>query len=709
MAYQFSYTWAQIISRVINAMQKGVDYVTAGRLAGSTLGTGATAEGSNNTASGANSHAGGQYNVASGTASIAMGAATTASAGQATALGSSTTASGGGAIATGMYSEASGNQSVTLGIGTAATRRSQFAFGEYNTREEGVKNTRGQYMVIAGNGEDDTDRSNAMTLDWEGNEVLSGKLTIGADPSGDMDVVPKKMLDAVSITDTASGSIASFSDGADGIPMRSVKASIEPVQDLHGYANPWPAGGGKNKLPAKTLTEIQAVSAPGTWSGDTYTYNGISFKCNFGEDGLLQTITVNGTATDQAVLWFYPTAASNFNGLILNGCPSGGSIGTYALQAYDQTSGQSIHEVGNGYTLPFTNGDMVRLIVRIWSGATLNNVVFKPMLRLATETDSTFAPYSNICPISGWTGAEITRTGKNLLSGYYASSAINESGVRYTSRDSTLTHIVRVEPGATYKMSGTKTAQNTYIQKFDQYGGYLGYQRIGSSLPVTFTVPSKTYWVYVQFNVSGAGAVLPENGQLELGSTATDYEAYNGTVYPISWQTEAGEVYGGYFVVNEDGSVDLTVAHGYVDLGTLNGWYKNAGGGGTYSWLCKLSAVKPNTSAAESPDFVCSSYATITGSEAYNGTKTGITLWATTRNIAIHDDAMIDFTAAQVKAALSGVYLVYELDAPSDPIHLDSIGQITSLLGSNNVWSNTGDTEVTYVADPKLYIQKVIA
>ena len=28
-------------------------------------------------------------------------------------------------------------------------------------------------------------------------------------------------------------------------------------------------------------------------------------------------------------------------------------------------------------------------------------------------------------------------------------------------------------------------------------------------------------------------------------STATDYEPYNGTTYPISWASEAGTVYGG--------------------------------------------------------------------------------------------------------------------------------------------------------------------
>ena len=33
-------------------------------------------------------------------------------------------------------------------------------------------------------------------------------------------------------------------------PLISCKVSMNPVQDLHGYDSPWPAGGGKNLLNA---------------------------------------------------------------------------------------------------------------------------------------------------------------------------------------------------------------------------------------------------------------------------------------------------------------------------------------------------------------------------------------------------------------------------------------------------------------------------
>ena len=50
---------------------------------------------------------------------------------------------------------------------------------------------------------------------------------------------------APAVLESVSGSVVSFEDGAE-LPAESVIAHIEPQQDLHGYDNPWPAGGGKN-------------------------------------------------------------------------------------------------------------------------------------------------------------------------------------------------------------------------------------------------------------------------------------------------------------------------------------------------------------------------------------------------------------------------------------------------------------------------------
>lgn len=93
------------------------------------------------------------------------------------AEGNNTIASGGSSHAEGANSEASGAGSHAEGGHTIAQRRAQHVFGEYNIADEtGSITTRGSYVEIVGNGTASR-RSNARTLDWEGNEVLSGNLT----------------------------------------------------------------------------------------------------------------------------------------------------------------------------------------------------------------------------------------------------------------------------------------------------------------------------------------------------------------------------------------------------------------------------------------------------------------------------------------------------------------------------------------------------
>ncbi|MBQ9289599.1 MAG: hypothetical protein IJ210_05775 [Clostridia bacterium] len=48
----------------------------------------------------------------------------------------------------------------------------------------------------------------------------------------------------------------------------------------------------------------------------------------------------------------------------------------------------------------------------IAANVTVNDTFF-PMIRKSTETDSSFVPYENSCPISGWTGLKIVRTGNS--------------------------------------------------------------------------------------------------------------------------------------------------------------------------------------------------------------------------------------------------------------------------------------------------------
>ena len=143
----------------------------------------AHAEGEDTTASGNESHAEGFATTASGASSHAEGSATTASGSASHAEGANTTASGSESHSEGDHTEAYGYYSHAEGEYTFANGRDQHVFGAFNvldgTPENNKRFAKGDYVEIVGNGANANSRSNARTLDWQGNEWLAGKVSVG--------------------------------------------------------------------------------------------------------------------------------------------------------------------------------------------------------------------------------------------------------------------------------------------------------------------------------------------------------------------------------------------------------------------------------------------------------------------------------------------------------------------------------------------------
>jgi len=110
------------------------------------------------------------------------------------------TASGNCSFATGMETTASGLRSFAIGSETIANRQAQYAFGENNVADTGGSGTttRGTYVEIIGKGVSSNYRSNARTLDWNGNETLAGTLTQSSD-SRLKDIIDEELPDVSSI------------------------------------------------------------------------------------------------------------------------------------------------------------------------------------------------------------------------------------------------------------------------------------------------------------------------------------------------------------------------------------------------------------------------------------------------------------------------------------------------------------------------------
>ena len=262
-------------------------------------GIGSHAEGSDTTASGTSSHAEGDNTTASGTSSHAEGDNTTASGYASHAEGSTTTASGVNSHAEGDNTTASGDFSHAEGYGSKASSQFQHVQGKYNIEDKARK-----YAHIVGNGAGDAKRSNAHTLDWQGNAWYSGKLSQEGTPTEDKDLVTKKYVD----------------DNKEYINYND-KLINDKITTLHISRNPVSCSTEINKKP---LCELFPELLNMTY--DTVFKKSISFKVNM--DNFVKE---------------YPTVKSAYNKIGVN--------------LYDEND----NFIGNGYG-SYINGDGLNIV-----------------------------------------------------------------------------------------------------------------------------------------------------------------------------------------------------------------------------------------------------------------------------------------------------------------------------------------------------------
>lgn len=121
----------------------------------------------------------------------------------------------------------------------------------------------------------------------------------------------------------------------------------------------------------------------------TQTKNGITFTVN--DDG---SVTCNGTASENAVIYIsqHPTLAEG--NYILSGCPSGGASSTYEIIARRSDS-TNIRDNGDGAEFTLSSSftiSWIQIVIR--SGTTVSDLTFYPMIRLASIEDDTYEPYA---------------------------------------------------------------------------------------------------------------------------------------------------------------------------------------------------------------------------------------------------------------------------------------------------------------------------
>jgi len=153
----------------------------------------------------------------------------------------------------------------------------------------------------------------------------------------------------------------------------------QPLTGVTGLLDNLEVNGAVNMLPNFRKSVVD--------SGITYTVNA---------DG---SVTCNGTATANNNLSIVTTSDNYYlpkGTYKLTGCPSGGTDNTYFIRLYNVTSGSAVQigrEYGDGLAFNLTESAKIAVQIVFISGATADNLTFKPMITVASY-DGDYVPYA---------------------------------------------------------------------------------------------------------------------------------------------------------------------------------------------------------------------------------------------------------------------------------------------------------------------------
>ena len=513
--------------------------------------------------------------------------------------------------------------------------------------------------------------------------VQDGSISI---PKLANDVVSFINSKASAIEETASGNPATFNDGADGIPVKSLKVGIEPIQNLNGYDHPWVGGAGNNLIDKTAFNRTSTlVYIPMNVGDGDFT---MSTDCPLTSGTPVRDIFILGGNVSEG-------ADSGTNGVSSNTPRTVTAVDGYITIAsrYNENRNDPLN-----YNWMLNKGD----------------------------TALPYEPYSNICPITGHTSATVTRTGKNILNynnleqaALNVGIAVDETGLVYDSSPTgdnrgwnyNASNWKMTLPAGTYTLTvivtETSESGSSAFRGYKSDGSLLFaninaylFQNGGTAIR-TFTLDEETDIGFECKCYAAKYFVM-----LETGDTATAYESYQGQTVTIDLN---GTRYGG--------TLDVLTGVLTVDraMRTVNGsenWaIENADASHKKYWITDSTIAKSSNYKA-SAYIICDKLPTAVNSYDYTTNYMAITGWASTASvnylyIIVNTDNtdIADVTALKAWLTENPLTVVYKLATPQT-VQLTA-QQVTSLLGVNHISADCGDVDVVYRADTKLYIDSL--
>ena len=252
---------------------------------------------------------------------------------------------------------------------------------------------------------------------------------------------------------------------------------------------------------------------------------------------------------------------------------------------------------------------------------------------------------------------------------------------------------IRVVPNAKYYVNITRAHLLCW---YDDNDAFIGPDTVYST-PHEYTAPANAR--YMRFYVEpDYGNTYKHDITINYPSTDHDYHPGHVQTIPITFPSGT-TVYGGTL---ELPSCVLTVTHASVTLTDDTATWSTA----TKSvQILRSNLPYPSKIPSSIQPLVCDRLKPATGPSNQNF-ACGLT--SSTGNVRFYGENGVDYgSAAACITAIGYPTAIYPLD-PVLTVQLTPT-EVTTLLGQNNIWSDTGSSTVEYPADTKLYIDKKLA
>lgn len=328
----------------------------------------------------------------------------------------------------------------------------------------------------------------------------------------------------------------------------------------------------------------------------------------------------------------------------------------------------------------------------------------------------------NVRAISGFTGAQVVRCGRNLS---VLRNDTNQDARKFTYSLQDGGNIACVKNAAescffakylfpavkgtayrfkfdSFTLNGADAHIPTYLYRGALWGEKLGYVNIPLSGEATWTATESGLIVlglHASSQWFGEGAQIVMKG-FRVGLAAEEDKGYEASVWDtvdVAFPSEAGTVYGG--------TLDLTAGTLTVDraartLGSMS-WITTSTPHRFNSNTLKNIVKAPGSNSAVADGLICSAYKAISSNAAGSiAPRSGVSV-SETMVTSVRDENYTD--ADTWIAAMGEKMLVYPLATPI--VYQLTPVQIAALEGINTIWADCGPVSVEYIRDTGAVIE----